>query len=423
MDSKFRLGSENRTGPSLHNSDPPMRGIPPGFPEDPIEAAGGTRTPANGSARARTRTAIAEKTTAAVEIANQAPGATCTMSAAPSGFGRRPRQCSPYCDEELPPAKTMRAGEGQRQAAFFFGNPSGAGTIHESKPNPNDHSGDAWTEEQHKDFVSAVFEIGLRNASPAVILENMTQKAETITSERVKSKLQKYRSEKNRRRSREDFLASYSSFLERARSLRAEEAPSEEPGVSDGSLPTPIDPLRQWILRGATGSGGPGVLLGGDAAGYLTYAVAREAAEEAARNDPAGGPPPSPSGGPEEKGLPSTATLKKGARDYAERYAGSAIRFPVLTEAEKKSSLGIAMTFLAGLFLTLSQHLTRERARAETIGLKLPAPSGAGTPDATTRSATHATQTQAPSGGGPGASVAGPTHRTHPRGPVRTDAS
>ena len=66
-----------------------------------------------------------------------------------------------------------------------------------------------------------------------------------------------------------------------------------------------------------------------------------------------------------------TNVLRKGAREYVDNYAGCAMQFPILTESEKKSSLGIAMTFIAGLFLTMSQHLTRERARAETIGLKL----------------------------------------------------
>lgn len=49
-----------------------------------------------------------------------------------------------------------------------------------------------WPDELHRDFVSAVFDVGLKHSSPSTILEHMPKHPQ-ITSERVKSHLQKYR--------------------------------------------------------------------------------------------------------------------------------------------------------------------------------------------------------------------------------------
>lgn len=104
-------------------------------------------------------------------------------------------------------------------------------------------------------------------------------------------------------------------------------------------------------------------------AGYLTYSVMKENTRKTAK-------PSNGAAALNSSGLP-TNVLRKGAREYVDNYAGCRINFPVLTDVEKKSSLGIAMTFIAGLFLTMSQHLSRERARQETIGLKFSTPSPA----------------------------------------------
>ena len=61
-----------------------------------------------------------------------------------------------------------------------------------------------WDDTLHKMFVASIYEIGLKNSSPAVILENMAQKPKTITSERVMSQLQKYRN--NREKSKQEFM-------------------------------------------------------------------------------------------------------------------------------------------------------------------------------------------------------------------------
>mmetsp|Transcript_26461 Transcript_26461/g.29684 ORF Transcript_26461/g.29684 Transcript_26461/m.29684 type:complete len:282 (-) Transcript_26461:151-996(-) len=221
-----------------------------------------------------------------------------------------------------------------------------------------------WKEDESERFVSSIFEIGLKNASPAIIMENMcmkqTQKVEMITSERVKSKLQKYRN--NKEKSKQEFMGKYRTFLKRIKS-------SEETGaIQDGSDIS--------SLMGVMGSGNK--LLGGDTAGYLTYTVMKENNKEKKKKKDKNNICEDSTEG---TNVLSTNVLRKGARDYVDNYAGSAIQFPILTETEKKSSLGIAMTFIMGLFLSMSQHLTRERARAESIGLKLSSSSSTTTTD------------------------------------------
>jgi len=238
-------------------------------------------------------------------------------------------------------------------------------------------SGSVWNEEQHKNFVSSIFKIGLKNASPAIILENMTHKnVETvITSERVKSKLQKYRSNKNNEKSKQEFMTNYGEFLERIKSVQA--ATAANGGGRPGGASASSDPVLSKLLEdiGSSNSGNnKQLLLGGDVAGYLTYCVMKENKEQSNKNCVEG---QSSANNNRSSSCTSSAAvlptnvLQKGAREYVDNYAGCAMQFPILTQIEKKSSLGIAMTFIAGLFLTMSQHLTRERARAETIGLKL----------------------------------------------------
>lgn len=196
-----------------------------------------------------------------------------------------------------------------------------------------------WTEEEHVQFVSSIFEIGLKEASPSIIIENMsmkqTREIEMITSERVKSKLQKYR--KNKTKSREDFLIKYKAFLG---SMNLLEKAGAVENYSDRSS---------------------------SSAGYLTYAVMKEINKE--KEESVNTIKETKKREAVDDTL-STTILRKRAKQYVNaNFLGSAIQFPILTEAEKKSSLGIAMTFIMGLFLSMSQHLTRERTRAQSLSL------------------------------------------------------
>ena len=68
----------------------------------------------------------------------------------------------------------------------------------------------SWTDEIHRDFVAAVFDVGLKHSSPSAIMEQMPRH-EHITSERVKSHLQKYRL--HRQKSKEKFMGNYDATM------------------------------------------------------------------------------------------------------------------------------------------------------------------------------------------------------------------
>jgi len=68
----------------------------------------------------------------------------------------------------------------------------------------------AWPDELHRDFVSAVFDVGLKHSSPSAVLEQMPTH-EQITTERIKSHLQKYRL--HRQKSKKEFMSSFESTM------------------------------------------------------------------------------------------------------------------------------------------------------------------------------------------------------------------
>jgi SHAQKYF class myb-like DNA-binding protein len=194
-----------------------------------------------------------------------------------------------------------------------------------------------WDEETHKFFAKAIYDIGLRNSSPAVILENMVQQPKMISSERVKSKLQKYRNQSER--SKQEFMEEYSSFIRKAKAVE----------IAGGEGSTAPGALLEMM--------GSSKLYGGDVAAFLSYAVMKEREIKLGSGS-----------GP----VLSTAVLKRDALDYVENLSGTGISFPQLSEEEKGSSLGVSMTFIMGLFLSMTQLITKERARAEGQGGTFP---------------------------------------------------
>lgn len=68
-----------------------------------------------------------------------------------------------------------------------------------------------WTPEMHRDFVEAVFRIGIQKASPNVISQNMQLSVEGLTAERIKSHLQRFR--KNKDKSLQEFMTEYNALM------------------------------------------------------------------------------------------------------------------------------------------------------------------------------------------------------------------
>ncbi len=117
-----------------------------------------------------------------------------------------------------------------------------------------------WGTKIHRSFVSAIYEVGLKHASPSVILEHMSEHPETINSERVKSHLQKYRSK--RERSKQEFMDEYDSWIQKALTLEGLRGAD-----SAGMAPSPLAALEMM---------GKDKLAAGGLAAFLSYSVMME---------------------------------------------------------------------------------------------------------------------------------------------------
>lgn len=203
---------------------------------------------------------------------------------------------------------------------------------HAKRPHP------AYTADNaiHRSLVEAIYSIGMRHASPAILLEQLPEVPAALTSERVKSHLQKHRN--NKERSTDEFMADYDSWLQKACTLGGE-------GRGTGFLTSPRSMLDMM---------GQSKVQGGEMAAYLTYSILHEpfegmVADSAAAED--------------DRTMPhlSLSSLRAKAAEYTMNYSGNRIPFPILTEEERKSSLGSAFGHVMGTLYTLNRHFMQER--------------------------------------------------------------
>lgn len=176
-----------------------------------------------------------------------------------------------------------------------------------------------WPENLHRDFCSAIFDVGLKHASPTQVLEFMPQHPD-ITSERIKSHLQKYRI--HRVKSKQEFMSAYDDSL---RSFQ-----------SHG-----VDPKLKALAGG------------GQVAAYLTYAgFLNEATSKTATTSQA---PRKTEGA--TAGHETTAVAPHNTQPPQR-----CLVLPRLSDAEKRSPLGMSLGYLMGLFFSLKQQLMAQRA-------------------------------------------------------------
>ncbi|CAB9503986.1 expressed unknown protein [Seminavis robusta] len=199
-----------------------------------------------------------------------------------------------------------------------------------------------WPEELHRDFVSAVFDVGLKHSSPSTILEQMPKHPQ-ITSERIKSHLQKYRV--HRTKSKQEFMSSYEVTLQKFKSGEMDTAKS---------------------------------LSNGEAAAYLTQAAIMDTGD------------PSAIGPNNSRAASAKGNLVEGkGQDLHQKNPGpqttapapctvppppghEALMLPKLTEEEKASPIGASMGYLLGLFFSLKKQLLVQRS-SETSASVAPA--------------------------------------------------
>lgn len=232
------------------------------------------------------------------------------------------------------------------------GNAAEDGADHDFQTAKEDGN-DPWGPKIHRSLVEAVFATGIRHASPSVLLNLMVNATDSqLTSERVKSRLQKYRNQADK--SKADFMAEYDAFLQRALSIG-----SQSSGSTGRLLPLP------HVLQ-IMGQREP--LYGGDAAAAAAYDMFY-------KNGPS-------RDGEEVSDFDSTihqmlipSTLKQGSAALAQTLHGQDLEIPKLTDEEKASPLGASLEHVMGAFAALSEELDRQRAQTKT--------------------GTHATETQA----------------------------
>ncbi|KAL7485587.1 hypothetical protein ACHAW6_011176 [Cyclotella cf. meneghiniana] len=179
-----------------------------------------------------------------------------------------------------------------------------------------------WPDELHRDFVAAVFDVGLKHSSPSSIMEHMKLNAD-VTSERVKSHLQKYRL--NRQKSRNEFMASYDSALE---GFQKHPHDFEEEGDHSFSC--------------------------GEVAALLTHSIQMEGkTESTAKNSTTVAEPPPTQG---------ASNIETSAQDSD---GVSTLHLPLLSEEERESPLGQSFGYLVGMFQTLTLELEMKRQHQE----------------------------------------------------------
>jgi SHAQKYF class myb-like DNA-binding protein len=170
--------------------------------------------------------------------------------------------------------------------------------------------------DEHQAFVAAVFEIGLVNSSPSVIMENMINLPPHITRERTKSHLQKFRKAKDE--SKENFLKEYDEFFKTAEETKAAT-------ISKGAVAPREDAILFSVLDGRNSN----ELVGGDAAAILSYSIINNCQHT-----------------PDPTKLP---------------FRGVSASFPTLTKTEKDSELGASLIFVKGLLSHMTEHLLTTR--------------------------------------------------------------
>lgn len=186
----------------------------------------------------------------------------------------------------------------------------------------------SWSENVHRDFVGAIFDIGMKNSSPSTILDQMVRCSEEITSERIKSHLQKYRI--NKEKSKKEYMHSYDAALAKFKAC----------GV-------PADAPRN--------------LTAGAVAAYLTYAstgmVVGDFSSQPNNNVSSEQNPP----------------IKNDSKDVDKRSSieicRNALILPTLTEDERRSPLGSALGYVLGLLFAFRQQLLHQRRMSSDVGL------------------------------------------------------
>jgi SHAQKYF class myb-like DNA-binding protein len=224
----------------------------------------------------------------------------------------------------------------------------------------DDESDSTWSKEDHRTLVQAIYDVGLKHSSPAVIQEHMIAcNDQQLTGERLKSHLQKYR--KNMAKNRDEFLSEYDSWLEKALAVGIISGLDDPPhpliGNLHGSDGGPGYLLPPMAVSEAIGSRG---VLGGEAPAFVTYSVLYERCAAADDQDEANQPRSVLNDFHRKPVMDASDSLP-----MSEPHQEFSI--PILTDEERNSPLGVCFTRVVGLFRPMSLLLLNEREKSQPM--------------------------------------------------------
>jgi SHAQKYF class myb-like DNA-binding protein len=218
-----------------------------------------------------------------------------------------------------------------------------------------------WPEDLHRDFVSAIFDVGLKQSSPSTILEHMP-KHEQITTERIKSHLQKYRL--HRAKSKKEFISSYEA------SMRTLQNRGGTTAATTGSLNTSgpmtggeVAAHLTYVISSSTNGGGMDVEDGQQDSQSMQQQQQQSSSAAVVSNISVN---PTKSSDWEDTSPNGTASPHSQQQQQQQQPSppvqSDSLVLPELTEKEKQSPIGISMGYLMGLFFSLRQQLMIQRS-------------------------------------------------------------
>lgn len=232
----------------------------------------------------------------------------------------RKRKCSRSSESEPVVEHNHSQGQGFKKA--------------ENNDGEEENQGPPWDAALHRAFVESILELGIKHASPSIIVENMSSRPTTMTSERVKSHLQKLRMHRDKEQKK--FFEDYDTFMLQA--LKGMKFFGPNAGAPD---------FLKMIEKFDK------ILMGGNLAAFLTCSVMMEC------------------GGLQTQGGLQTAKFGDAQCVPATNSAGDPgvrIPRPKLDEEENDSPLGTSLAFVMGLLEHMGKFLMEQRGRRSSIG-------------------------------------------------------
>ena len=206
----------------------------------------------------------------------------------------------------------------------------------------------SWDSKTHRSFVECIFQTGLQQSSPSVILDEMKLKTADVTSERVKSHLQKFRS--NKEKSLAEFMDSYDNSMAKYGSLMQ--------NIPENCTPADID---KYSVKHVTESKSK-LLLSGEVAARLSM-VGMLCPSSTSFSGDTPEPEPLCSTSRQVSEELSVANPMSFMMKYIEGQSSNVVELPMLNEEEKNSSLGSSLCYIMGLFFSMKQHILDQREK------------------------------------------------------------